>query len=133
MVVPPQSSNPYHHAGAAVANSRLFARPAGYQARMYTLATIFLLTACSPQDGSSSDKSGSDTNSVVDTSDTATAQGSDTANDVNPDDLYGVVPNNSISAPQFTVVNHDGSTRTREDLMGHRTVMWFFPFARTPG
>jgi len=103
---------------------------------MYTLATLFLLTACSPKDGSSvdtTDSSASDTNASVYTTDTDTNQGSDTANDVNPDDLYGVVPGNSISAPQFTVVNHDGSTRTREDLIGHRTVMWFFPFARTPG
>jgi len=31
------------------------------------------------------------------------------------------------------VVNLDGTPRTRDALMGHPTVVWFFPFAGTPG
>ncbi|MFK7930694.1 MAG: hypothetical protein AB8H79_21090 [Myxococcota bacterium] len=31
------------------------------------------------------------------------------------------------------VVNLDGTPRSRDDLMGHPTVVWFFPFAGTPG
>lgn len=38
-----------------------------------------------------------------------------------------------VSAPEFAVVNHRGEPRTRDDLLGHPTVMWFFPVAGTPG
>lgn len=69
----------------------------------------------------------------MDTTDTGPAPGTDTANDVDAADLYGVAPQTAVAAPEFTAINHDGATRTREDLLGHRTVMWFFPFAQSPG
>lgn len=31
------------------------------------------------------------------------------------------------------VVNLDGTARSKADLLGHPTVVWFFPFAGTPG
>jgi cytochrome oxidase Cu insertion factor (SCO1/SenC/PrrC family) len=35
--------------------------------------------------------------------------------------------------PEFNAVANDGTPRTREDLLGHPTVVWFFPVAGTPG
>ncbi len=36
-------------------------------------------------------------------------------------------------APEFVATNRDGATRTREDLTYRPTVMWFYPYAGTPG
>ena len=38
-----------------------------------------------------------------------------------------------MAVPDFTVVNHDGTPRSRDDLLWHPTVLWFFPAAGTPG
>lgn len=35
--------------------------------------------------------------------------------------------------PSFQATATDGSTRTKADLMGHPTVIWFYPAADTPG
>jgi len=90
--------------------------------RYFSSLLVGLLAACTPKE-----------TPPLDTTDTGPAPGADTANDVNPEDLYGVVPASALGAPEFTAINHDGTTRTRDDLLGHRTVMWFFPFAMTPG
>lgn len=47
--------------------------------------------------------------------------------------LHGSPPLAPMTAPEFTVLNRDGTTRTRADLLGHRTVMWFYPAAFTSG
>ena len=48
-------------------------------------------------------------------------------------DLFGELPFAALPAPQFIAENYDGGTRTEADLVGKPTVMWFFPFAGTPG
>jgi len=45
----------------------------------------------------------------------------------------GTSPPADVAAPEFTVTAHTGEARTRADLLGHRTVMWFFPAAFTGG
>lgn len=47
--------------------------------------------------------------------------------------LNGTLIEDSIPAPDFVALNHDGAERTREDLMGKPTVIWFYPAANTPG
>ena len=71
--------------------------------------------------------------SLLDSTDLEDLEPVDTANDVDPADLKGEQPDGPLAAPEFTVLNHDSTSRTREDLLGHRTVMWFFPFAMSPG
>jgi hypothetical protein len=71
--------------------------------------------------------------SLLDSTDLEDLQTVDTANEVDAADLKGEQPDGPLAAPEFTVLNHDSSSRTREDLLGHRTVMWFFPFAMSPG
>ena len=50
-----------------------------------------------------------------------------------PEGLYGSIPPSALPLPDFVALNHDGQTRGTEDLIGKPTVMWFFPFAGTPG
>jgi peroxiredoxin len=33
----------------------------------------------------------------------------------------------------FSVLDHQGNPVTKEDFLGHRTVLWFYPKAGTPG
>jgi hypothetical protein len=48
-------------------------------------------------------------------------------------ELNGTLVTDTIPAPEFVVLNHDGSERTRDNLMGKPTVVWFYPAANTPG
>ena len=77
---------------------------------------------------------GTSTTTTTGTS-TATTTGTSTATSTTIDttNLYGTAPAQAVPAPQFTVYSHEDETRTREDLIGHPTVVWFFPFADTPG
>ena len=52
---------------------------------------------------------------------------------IDTSNLYGSAPKKAFPAPEFVVLSHTNETRTREDLLGHPTVVWFFPFAGTPG
>jgi peroxiredoxin len=45
----------------------------------------------------------------------------------------GEPPATPVPAPDFAATNMDGAARDREDLLGHPTVMWFYPAAGTAG
>lgn len=47
--------------------------------------------------------------------------------------LNGTIPPGDVPAPDFTATAHTGEARTRADLLGHPTVMWFYPEAYTGG
>jgi len=47
--------------------------------------------------------------------------------------LHGARPTSAMSVPTFMALNSDGAARTQADLIGQPTVLWFFPFAGTPG
>ena len=68
------------------------------------------------------------TTSTTDTSTTTT-----TTTTIDTTALYGTAPTQPVPAPEFLAYSHEGEPRTREDLMGHPTVIWFFPLADTPG
>ena len=106
--------------------------------------TLFSVTlgACSPSkcedsgcDAASGDTAGGDT-SGSDTADSDTSGGdtSDSSDDSGvPSDLHGTVPADSFPAPEFSVLNQDEQVRTRDDLLGHPTIVWFYPAAGTSG
>src|SRR5688500_2314692 len=48
-----------------------------------------------------------------------------------PDGLNGDVPEVRLAAPEFEATNRDGSARGHADLVGHPTVIWFYPAAGT--
>jgi hypothetical protein len=47
--------------------------------------------------------------------------------------MVGVAPNPALSVPEFSALNQEGAPRSRADLLGHPTVLWYFPAAGTPG
>jgi len=50
-----------------------------------------------------------------------------------PPGLHGEAPPDALPLPEFVATNYDGGLRGPEDLTGQPTVLWFFPFAGTPG
>lgn len=49
-------------------------------------------------------------------------------------ELNGSRPEQNLAAPVFSsVVNRDGTPRAQADLIGHPTVLWFYPAANTGG
>jgi len=77
-----------------------------------------------------------------DTSETDSGDGEGTTGGQDPDDdfdsvdwdsLNGDVPSVAGVLPDFVATNYDTSPRSREDLLGDPTVMWFYPAAATAG
>jgi len=62
-----------------------------------------------------------------------TTTDTDTSETVLTGDFNGTEPGVVIAAPTFDALNRDDTPRSRDDLLGHPTVMWFFPLAGTPG
>lgn len=50
-----------------------------------------------------------------------------------PAGLIGQPPAAPRALPEFQATNRDGTARRREDLLGHPTVIWFYPAAATAG
>lgn len=50
-----------------------------------------------------------------------------------PAGLIGQPPAAPRALPEFQATNRDGAARRREDLLGHPTVIWFYPAAATAG
>jgi len=48
------------------------------------------------------------------------------------DQLHGDAPAEALPVAKFEALNSDGTTRSSPDLIGHPTVLWFFPYAGTP-
>ena len=51
-----------------------------------------------------------------------------------PDTVRGISPENSLGVPTFSgVMNQDSEIVTQDALLGHFSVLWFYPFANTSG
>ena len=94
------------------------------------LLPLCLVAGCST---SASDEDDSDTDTDAGVAEDSGEGWNGTVNDVDPDDLNGSVPEIALAAPEFAATNRDGAARDREDLLGHPTVMWFYPAAATAG
>ncbi len=103
---------------------------------MKTLVLSALL-ACSGGDGGGDADGGATDGGVADggTTDGGTTDGgtTDGGADGGTADLNGSVPDEALPAPDFAATNMDGAARDREDVLGHPTVMWFYPAAGTAG
>jgi hypothetical protein len=99
---------------------------------------LFLLAACSRAATDPADSGGDSLASDTPAADTPT---SDTPNTGDPSGidsglyakLNGTRPTTALPAPDFVAINSDETLRDKEALLGHPTVMWFFPFSGTPG
>lgn len=47
--------------------------------------------------------------------------------------FYGTIPAEQLALPDFKALNHNGESRGKDDLIGHPTVLWFYPRSGTPG
>ena len=54
-------------------------------------------------------------------------------NEVVQKELNGTFPPEALPLIDFTATNYDGSERGRDHLVGHPTVIWFYPRAQTAG
>ncbi len=72
---------------------------------------------------------------TLDAADPADAFAGDAAARADADvaELTGVPPPSPKPLIPFTVTNRDGTPRTEADLLGHPTVLWFYPSAYTTG
>lgn len=74
------------------------------------------------------------TDSESQATDDATASATESSSDTEPQgELSGTVPAKSFACPTFTATNYDETERDRDDLIGHPTVMWFYPLAASAG
>lgn len=92
--------------------------------RLALLLPLAFVFACTPKDEPPGD-------SVADTSPPEdTAPPFDTG-------LYGQLngaePAALLDAPEFEATAHNGELRGRDHLLGHPTVLWFYPLASTSG
>jgi hypothetical protein len=103
---------------------------------MRTLPLILLL-ACGGSDGVTSPDETGDEDDILtfgdDDDDGSTDTDTDTSSTTLTGDFNGTLPPIEIAAPDFSAQNRDESLRSKDDLLGHPTVLWFFPFAGTPG
>lgn len=89
---------------------------------------LMLSLACTATDTGSAGDSGGVGDSGVSTTDTEPAtEITDTVS------LYGTAPAHPVPLPDFAALNLDGAPRGPGDLVGHPTVIWFYPLADTPG
>lgn len=67
------------------------------------------------------------------TTDSSTTDSQGTTDTAPPAGLHGEIPENPLPLPDFTATAMNGETRTKADLLGHPTVIWFYPAATTAG
>ncbi len=79
------------------------------------------------------DSSAGDDDSTAGDDDTTTSNtGDDDTTPPPAEELHGSAPSQPLAVPSFEATNSDGSARGTPDLLGHPTVLWFFPYAGTP-
>lgn len=92
------------------------------------LPLLFALAcAGSPDDGATDGTTGGTTDGAASDGGASADAGATQA------ELNGQVPDEALPAPEFVATNRDDTGRSREDLLGHPTVMWFYPLAGTAG
>ncbi len=89
---------------------------------------MILLMACAAH-APPADSAVGGTDTSTDTSGTDT----DDSAEPMPDGLHGVAPTEPVPVPEFSATNRDGTARSSVDLVGHPTVVWFYPLANTAG
>ena len=101
---------------------------------MRTLVLLSLLGACTPSNESEDTSLAGDSNSSEDSGEPGdTANSGESGSPDIPEGTNGTLPEVALEAPEFAATNRDGGARDREDLLGHPTIMWFYPAAGTYG
>ena len=93
--------------------------------------TILTFLACTPIAVDKPADTAVDSGLVADSSDSAGAGDSN-----EPDTgakIHGEWAADRLPAPEFVATNRDEAPRGQADLIGHPTVVWFYPAATTAG
>lgn len=90
------------------------------------MTMLLLLFACATEAPAPGDSG------LADSADTAADSGDPQAWDT-AEELNGHWAAERIPAPEFVATNRDGAARSKPDLVGHPTVLWFYPAATTAG
>lgn len=104
----------------------------------YAVVPILVATlgfACGPKESHTTppqDTPGPDTNELADTVDTVDTPAPSDPTGL-PAGLVGHPPAQPVPATVFTAHNYDNTLRNKDSLLGHPTVVWFFPATGTPG
>ena len=99
-----------------------------------SILPFHLLLACTDPAPSNNPAADADVDTDTDSdADTDADTDTDTDTDTGVYVFNGTVPDSRIPAPEFEARNMDGSTRSRPDLIGHPTVVWFYPAAASSG
>lgn len=97
---------------------------------------VSLFVACGPinvsDDAGGVDSAVGDSGQPADTAANTDSGGGDTS-DTDVGNLHGATPKEALPAPVFSALNRDGSSRSKPDLVGHPTVVWFYPLANSAG
>lgn len=101
------------------------------------MITLLCFLACSSSDDSVAATTSDGGSTLSDGGTTAGDAGASTDGGASADgggaDLHGQPPKTPVPAPEFVAINRDGSSRSRENLLGQPTVLWFYPAAGTGG
>ncbi len=65
--------------------------------------------------------------------DPGTDSATDSAIDTAPVATHGTVPAEALALPDFRATNQRDQPRNRDNVLGHPTVLWFYPAASTAG
>lgn len=93
---------------------------------------LLLFLACQHSDLPKTFDSSVTDSSTTDSS-TTDSQGTTDTDTAPPAGLHGEIPENPLPLPDFTATAMNGESRTKADLLGHPTVIWFYPAATTAG
>ena len=88
---------------------------------MFTTLLFFSCAEKSPSDDSAQETQTQDTSS------------SEPEASVDPAELQGSEPSETVPIPEFVAINFDETVRDQSHLLGSPTVLWFYPAADTPG
>ena len=108
------------------------------------IVPLFGIVSCGATDEAVDSETTDPTAAEADTSttETSTPDSADTADTTDTTDevseidwasLNGTQPAAAKALPDFQALNFDASERTQAALLGQPTILWFFPFAGTPG
>lgn len=114
------------------------------QVRWPALVVLAIGVGCTSADKSDGGDGTTGSTTTGDPSDDSGDDGSTGGDDSGGDDgesfedidwssLNGDVPAAPAELPDFVATNYDSASRSREDLLGDPTVMWFYPAAATSG
>jgi hypothetical protein len=91
---------------------------------------LMIVLACGGDTTTGSTDTGT---SATDTGTTGTTDSAPVTSVTDTVSFFGTAPPVPVPLPTFAAINQLGEPRGPDDLVGQATVLWFYPFADSPG